>query len=149
MRYNTLYLPSALRMPPKSTLIDKAIVCLTRSPFVCRSCLSKKASSRKWSSQTLLSRTQHRRPHPQLRIPPPARKQASTIASVTAVNAKREIPPAFQALYGALSELETEAGVYLNLSQLRLALRGLESDNAVTRVASVSSSYCLFLYKPS
>ncbi len=149
MRYHTLYLPFALHMPPKTNLIDKAIVCLTRSPFVCRSCLSKKASSRKWSSQTPLSRTQHRRLHPQLRIPPLARKQASTTASVTAVNAKREIPPAFRALYGALSELETEAGVYLNLSQLRLALRSLESENAVTRVASASFSCCLFLYKPS
>ncbi len=65
----------------------------------------------------------------------PQNRTASTIPSVTAVNVKREIPSAFQELYGALKALESEAGVYVNTSQLQLALRGVESENAVIRVA--------------
>ncbi|KAG8529650.1 uncharacterized protein KY384_005131 [Bacidia gigantensis] len=69
------------------------------------------------------------------RLPPSSIRLASTIASVTAVNARREIPYNAEKLYEALAALEIEAGTYVNLSQLRLALRGLEKENNVTRVA--------------
>ncbi|KAL8645511.1 MAG: hypothetical protein Q9226_007267, partial [Calogaya cf. arnoldii] len=62
-------------------------------------------------------------------------QSTSTIASVTAVNAKKDIPHAFQPLYEALATAQREAAVYFNLSQLQLALRGLESENAITRIA--------------
>ena len=66
-----------------------------------------------------------------------ARRATSTIASVTTVNAKKDIPLAFIELYDALGRLQRDAAVYTNLSQLQLALRGLEAENAVTRVASI------------
>lgn len=62
-------------------------------------------------------------------------RAASTIPSVTAVNAKREIPTAFQELHASLKALEQHAGVYVDTSQLKLALRGIESEDALTRVA--------------
>ena len=66
----------------------------------------------------------------------PARpRRASTIAPVTVVNAQKSIPSAKRELYEALEVLQKEAGVYTSLSQLQLALRGLESENAVTRIA--------------
>ena len=71
------------------------------------------------------------------RLPLSTRRKASTITSVTAVNAKKDIPHAFQPLYEALVTLQSEAAVYSNLSQIRLALRGLESENAITRIAGM------------
>ncbi|KAL8847546.1 MAG: hypothetical protein Q9221_007405 [Calogaya cf. arnoldii] len=72
---------------------------------------------------------------PAYRVPVSAQRKASTIASVTAVDAKKDIPHAFQPLYEALATVQREAAVYSNLSQLQLALRGLESENAITRIA--------------
>ncbi|KAL8956401.1 MAG: hypothetical protein Q9193_006080 [Seirophora villosa] len=64
----------------------------------------------------------------------------STITSVTAINAKKDIPHAFRELHHALSALKREAAVYTNLSQLELALRGFESENAVTRIAALGGA---------
>ncbi|KAI4138337.1 MAG: hypothetical protein L6R39_006841, partial [Caloplaca ligustica] len=72
------------------------------------------------------------------RKPPPARRAVSTISSVTAVNAKKDIPHAFRDLYEGLTVLQKEAAVYTKLGQLQLALRGLESENGITRVAGMS-----------
>ena len=62
-------------------------------------------------------------------------RAASTTSSVTAVNVKREIPHHLRDLHASLKALEHDAGVYINTSQLQLALRGVESDNAITRIA--------------
>ncbi|MCJ1224657.1 hypothetical protein MMC12_001302 [Toensbergia leucococca] len=51
------------------------------------------------------------------------------------IGAKKEIPPAFRDLHQALSLLQTRAATYVNLSQLQLALKGLESEDATVRVA--------------
>lgn len=59
-------------------------------------------------------------------------------APVTVVNAKQEIPPPFELLYKELTALLLEATVYVNPSQLQLALRALESENAVTRIAGTT-----------
>ncbi|KAL9039659.1 MAG: hypothetical protein Q9214_004787 [Letrouitia sp. 1 TL-2023] len=71
---------------------------------------------------------------------PPLKRAVSTTASISVVNARQEIPPTFQPLYEALKALERDAAVYINLSQLKLALRGLETENAVTRVAVLANS---------
>jgi hypothetical protein len=57
------------------------------------------------------------------------------VAPVTVVNAVKHIPPAALELHEALENLQREAEMYTSLSQLQLALRGLESENAVTRIA--------------
>lgn len=127
----------AISMSPKSGTFSRALFLLENdAPFVCHSCRHRKASSTfnglAKSQLHRLSRrnsTYHRR--------------ASTVASVTAINAQRDIPPAFQKLHASLSVLEHEAAVYVNLSQLKLALRGLESENAVTRVAGLAHTLTL------
>lgn len=55
---------------------------------------------------------------------------------VTAVNAPPSTPFAFRKLDQALRNLEKNATVYINTSQLRLVLRGLESTAPLTRIAS-------------
>ncbi|KAF1991226.1 hypothetical protein K402DRAFT_459946 [Aulographum hederae CBS 113979] len=57
------------------------------------------------------------------------------LASQTALNAPSEVPPKMRELYDALKALEKEAGEYVNLSRLGLALRGLEQERKIVRVA--------------
>ena len=117
-------------MPPKPAigLFDRTLSTLIRLSFVCPVCSHRRAFSVK--AHTLRAHQFSAR-RPQLSKP----RTASTTASVTAVNAKREIPSAFRDLYASLKALETEAGVYVNTSQFHLALRGVESENSVTRIA--------------
>ena len=117
-------------MPSKPAigLFDRTLSTINLSSFVCPVCSHRRAFSVK--AHTLRAhRFPIRRPHLS------KTRTASTTASVTAVNAKREIPPTFQELYGSLKALETNAGVYVNTSQLHLAVRGVESENSVTRIA--------------
>ena len=70
--------------------------------------------------------------------PAPLRSRSrtfSTVASTTAINATKTLPPTFKELHEALSELNTKAANYVNLSRLQLALRGLETTDTVIRVA--------------
>ncbi|KAI9779653.1 MAG: hypothetical protein M1816_003458 [Peltula sp. TS41687] len=62
-------------------------------------------------------------------------KPASTLASSTAVNATKEIPARAQELYDKLTAVKDSAASYVSLSRLQLALRGLETENPVIRVA--------------
>ena len=122
-----------LQMPPKLPLISKAVssLSLPSRTFVCASC--RYSRSRALSNGPSRLRSQGNRKADggtSLQT-----RAASTTASVTAVNVKRDIPPRFLKLHESLKALETEAAVYINSSQLRLALRGLESENAVTRLA--------------
>ena len=99
------------------------------STFLCPSCLSRNAFY-------LLPSQIKSRSGFQARRHPSQRRQTSTVAPITA---HRELPPPFRELRDSLSSLQTDAAVYVNASQLQLALRGLESANAVTRVAGKTS----------
>ena len=124
-------------MYPRITSIARA---LSISPFICLSCRYQtlvslfKSRSKIESAFNVCRRSLQQRHTP---IPAP----------VTVVNAKLEIPPPFDLLYKELSALQFEAAVYVNPSQLQLALRALESENAVTRIAGRTASqiqnYCL------
>ncbi|MCJ1464864.1 hypothetical protein MMC07_003479 [Pseudocyphellaria aurata] len=70
----------------------------------------------------------------QARWHPPPRRHASTSAPVSPVSAHRELPPPFQELRSTLSALQKQAAAYVNAGQVQLALRGVESENPVTRV---------------
>ena len=113
-----------LKLPLSGTTVSSLPI--PSRPFICPSCRYKQARlisngrgnrNRKACGTARQSRT------------------ASTTASVTAVNVKRNIPPRFLELHESLKALETEAAVHVNSSQLSLALRGLESENAITRIA--------------
>ena len=119
-------------MPIKSATLRRALSRLqTDAPFVCASCRHRQALS-------AFNGTVNNHLHHFSRRRPPYARRASTIASVTAVNAQRDIPPEQQALYKSLSALEHEAALSVNLSQLKLTLRSLESEDAVTRVAGLT-----------
>jgi hypothetical protein len=62
-------------------------------------------------------------------------RSASTHVSPTAINLRPNIPPRNQELHNALSKLNHAAETYVNISRVQLALRGLEAQDAVTRVA--------------
>ena len=119
-------------MPTILPLSAKAVYSLSPSSrlFVCSSCRYKQARAVSNGSAPLRTRANRKARGTTLHI-----RTVSTIASVTAVNVRREIPPKFRILHESLKALESEAAVYINSSQLRLALRGLESENAVTRIA--------------
>jgi len=67
-------------------------------------------------------------------------RDASLLASSTAINATKEIPPAFAQLHQALENVKKKGARYVNLSRLELALRGLESDRPTIRIASMSTN---------
>lgn len=126
-------------MPPRPPvgLFDRTLSTWTRSPFICPICRHRKALSIKVHTFRVRQSSIHLR---ELSKP----RTASTTASVTAVNAKKEIPSVFQELYASLKALEAKAGVYVNTSQLQLALKGVESENPVTRIAGqIYSPSCL------
>ena len=64
------------------------------------------------------------------------RRPASTISSATAINASKPIPAQYRELHERLILLGSKAETYINVSQLQLVLRGLESDDAIIRIAS-------------
>ena len=122
-------------MPPRLPLICKATPSLSLSlrPFICPRCRYEQTRALSNGVARLSTRGNRKARGTALQI-----RTATTTASVTAVNVKRDIPHTFKDLYDSIKALETKAAVYINLSQLRLALRGLESENAVTRIAGKS-----------
>jgi hypothetical protein len=63
------------------------------------------------------------------------RDHYSTATSTTAINGRREIPSEFKPLYDALVDVERTASAQINLSRLKLALQGLETETPTTRIA--------------
>lgn len=126
-------------MPPiqPPSLVDRAVAVasLARSSFVCSACRHRQ----QLSTRAIPTRIKN---YAKARRRPLQSRSASTTASVTAVNAKREIPLGFQKLHASLKALETDAGIYVNTSQLQLALQGTESENAVTRIAGQGFMQC-------
>jgi hypothetical protein len=62
-------------------------------------------------------------------------RSASTHVAPTAINLRPNIPARNKELHDALSALSGAAETYVNISRLQLALRGLATQDAVTRVA--------------
>ena len=107
--------------------------------YVCPSCLSSARvsgrprpnafqSQRRPSSRSLVTRTPRTSS---------SKRQASSIAPVISINARKNIPKTLEELHGRLRDLEKKVGCFVNLSHLKLAIRGLESENAVVRVAGM------------
>ncbi|KAK8238660.1 hypothetical protein HDK77DRAFT_274840 [Phyllosticta capitalensis] len=123
-------------MPPRFNSAQR----LAKSPFsrpssayVCPSCsLWRLGSSLSRPSLAarraqLASSLQHNR-----------RNNGSTLASRTAINAPLEGPARLKELHQALDALKSDATTYINLSRLQLALRSLERNDPVVRVAVLS-----------
>ena len=89
-----------------------------RRTFLCPSCSTLRPSD---PVQPLLKRRRLER-------------NASTV-STTAINGTRQVPRRNVPLHEALTEVKAKAPGHVNLSRLQLALQGLESERAVTRIA--------------
>lgn len=59
------------------------------------------------------------------------------------INAGRDVPPRFKELHEALDRVGNAAAGQVNLSRLQLALRGLESENPLMRVAGKQLAFLL------
>ena len=97
-------------------------------PYICPSCRHRKHSS------SIAPRAPPGQPF--------HRRNASTIAPVTSVNAAKQILPSAQELHEALARLRQDAEAYTDQGQLDLALKGLESRDAPTKIARKEETYC-------
>ena len=70
-----------------------------------------------------------------LPFPLTARRNTTTLASSTAVNATKTIPTRNKPLWDSLNEVKKKAYAQVNLSRLQLAIKSLESQTPTTRVA--------------
>lgn len=61
--------------------------------------------------------------------------QRHQFTTSSAINAGKNVPPRFKELYAALNRVGDVATDRVNLSRLQLALRGLESEEPLVRVA--------------
>ncbi|KAK4949610.1 hypothetical protein LTR66_014022 [Elasticomyces elasticus] len=62
-------------------------------------------------------------------------EQFNSTSSHTAVNATKAIPARYKPLYAALTDIQRTASAHVNVSRLRLALQGLETENPTVRIA--------------
>ena len=115
-------------MLPKILRLERLLIAQRTASFVCPTCQYRSLSIAQIPRPEWL-RTQHGQSRS---------KRASTVAPISIVNAAKHIPPAAHDLYKSLNTLEKDAPAYTSLSQLQLALRGLESENPVTRIASTN-----------
>ena len=128
--------PTHFQMPPRVPKLERALTALQNS-YTCPSCHFYALYPSQWASKAAtrpIKRPLYASKPSLLRL---SRRNASALSPVTAVNAKKNIPRNVEKLYQRLGALEHDAGLYVNVSQLRLALRGLESRDAVTRIASM------------
>lgn len=97
--------------------------------FYCPSC----ATWRRTLS-TRPSALQPRRGH-RLHHSPIWNSDQRRLATSSVLNAGRNVPDRFRELYEALDEVKNTAPEQLSLSRLQLALRGLESETPLIRIA--------------
>ena len=138
-------------MPPRSAIAS--LLCepgIFRQPYICPSCQLKPLKPSPLPLRHYVG--SQSRPPPVTRpgnpIPPDRKRYArptvtkrciTTTPAITAINAQRDIPEPNKPLHAALARLEQDAGLFVDISQLRLALKGLESKDAITRVASANT----------
>ncbi|KAK2807568.1 hypothetical protein FQN51_000001 [Onygenales sp. PD_10] len=98
--------------------------------FFCPSCSTWRRSFTNTNTTNLLRRAHQRR------------RPASTLAASShpspaspTVNGARNVPERFRELYAALQGVRDVAANHVNMSRLQLALRGLEGEKGIVRVA--------------
>ncbi|KAK4501123.1 hypothetical protein PRZ48_006929 [Zasmidium cellare] len=120
------------------------VALLPKEPYVCPSCLLKESGPsqtgakpfRRFTSQRRTPDSTDRQRHHGLKAVKPRRYASnSALASSTAVNAPSTVPFELRELHQHLQLLQDKANVYVDLSRLQLALRSLESDDPIIRIA--------------
>ncbi|KAJ9371853.1 hypothetical protein DTO282F9_3182 [Paecilomyces variotii] len=129
-----IFLPSTPPMPPNlGGPLRRNLSRLTTdgAVFYCPSC----ATWRRTLSTTAATRAVTRRDTTSSPSYSIYRRPASTLATSSAINASKNVPPQYKDLYDALDEVREAAAEQVNLSRLQLAQRGLESETPVIRIA--------------
>ena len=124
--------PTTEHMPLRFAQISKRALSKATFPVICPPCRFQKVSRsvQHGIKERSLPQAQAYSQGPEFQLP-------VSKASIYAISAKKEIPPQLQDLHSSLSALQNDATSYINLSQLRLALRGLESKRPITRIAGM------------
>lgn len=139
--FHSLSLPQS--MPPRLRgLLAKSLSRPLDSVFYCPSCatwrrLSTRAGVNNYARGEKTN-TAHRPLNPAA-IPAPRPLSTSPI-----VSAGKAVPPRFKELYGALEGVRDAAIEQVSLSRLQLALRGLESETPLIRVAGEYQTMIFF-----
>lgn len=123
--------PLQPQMPPRlRSSLKKSVACPVdgRGAFFCPSCATWRRTLT--SRANAVSRRGDRLPSLL------ASNRRLTTSSV--INAGRNVPPRFKGLYEALDSVGSTAAGQVNLSRLQLALRGMESEEPLMRVAGKS-----------
>lgn len=97
----------------------------TSVSFICRSCRICSDFLR-FDNRQAARRLQNRQ-----------KRHASSVSPVTTINASKQIPAPYRELYDQLGVLRSQAATYVDLSKLQLAIKSLESENAVIRIAGM------------
>lgn len=118
-------------MPPRSqvSLLKRASY-LADSSFICPSCSHARSPRIRTGATKFYNPPTTTFRHAATSTTPPAAALRSSI-----VNATNNVPERYRDLYEALDEVKHSAAQHVNLSRLQLALRGLESETPVIRVA--------------
>lgn len=127
-------LTSTFPMPPRLSTFRRLLPITSEGPIGLRYC---PACTFWWISRLQITRPNDRHTTRPRSLSRP--RTTSTLASATAINATKQIPTFNRELHDALSELKSKAGNYVDLNRLQLALRGLETKDAVIRVAGMNS----------
>ncbi|KAI6880641.1 hypothetical protein KC360_g9078 [Hortaea werneckii] len=137
-------------MPSRLALRSAAIRAAFREPYVCPSCclLSNNAPTLAYNEKNTSGQVNNvrglqtngqpraRQERPRVRKTDRAvSKRHASLTFATAINVPSTVPPEYRELHQQLSALQESASGYVDLSRLQLALRSLESDTPVVRVA--------------
>ena len=147
-------------MPPRVPLRVRAYHQLSRESYICPTCLVRatRAVATAPSPQSIWTRRPQQqlsttsRPAPddikfRLKTSSGSRSGAvvrktrvrhtsnASLASSTAINASTTVPPKYRDLYQSLLVLQDGASSYVDRSRLQLAIRSLESERPIVRVA--------------
>ncbi|RMY80930.1 hypothetical protein D0861_08467 [Hortaea werneckii] len=137
-------------MPSRLALRSAAIRAAFREPYVCPSCclLSNNAPTLAYNEKNTRGQVNNvrglqtngqpraRQERPRVRkIDRAVSKRHASLTFATAINVPSTVPPEYRELHQQLSALQESASGYVDLSRLQLALRSLESDTPVVRVA--------------
>ncbi|KAF2163441.1 hypothetical protein M409DRAFT_57349 [Zasmidium cellare ATCC 36951] len=130
-------------MPPRIPLTTRSVRIIHKDSYVCPSCLLKDAGRAEQPTPIRRFTSERRvrdRTRPDRNEGPKARvthRYASNgaLASSTAVNAPSTVPFELRDLHQHLQLLQDKASVYVDLSRLQLALRSLESEDPIIRIA--------------
>ncbi|GIZ47774.1 hypothetical protein CKM354_001085700 [Cercospora kikuchii] len=147
-------------MPPRTTLSTRVARAVDAEGYICPSCLFTNRTRPQQLQQRQPQRRNHSRtttairPHPFETSPLAAADKTyqqhlrqrntfsrssrsyASLASSTAINAPTSIPESLKPLYQSLQQLEkSSTSSYIDLARLQLALRSLESENPVIRIA--------------